>query len=83
MWKDDLPPNRATTAKELDALRVECPTCGAKVSDRCQWPRNVGKDRALYHCDPHASRIGLASDRGFGYVPGYPPPLEGNENKIY
>ena len=31
----------------------------------------------------HASRIGLASDRGFGYVPGYPPPLEGNENKIY
>ena len=50
MWKDYLPPDRATTAKELEELELQ------RVKD----PKP-----------------------DYGHVPFYPPPLEGNENKIY
>ena len=46
-------------------LKVECPTCKAPAGEKCQWPRTGDvPESAIYYCDPHRSRTGLAMDRG-------------------
>ena len=48
----------------MTPLDVTCPTCGAEPRVPCQWPRNFKVEDALYHCDPHRSRVALALDQG-------------------
>jgi hypothetical protein len=68
MWKDDLPPNRATTTKELEDED--------KTTD---WRKLWIPSELIYS----PSKDCFFKEPDFGYVPNYPPPLEGNENITY